>query len=89
MQAVKAFAYKLRLYSRKRSVKDIYRCINFQVSNRSFNCSSLKEANEIYGKMSSIKLLNQKEAIDVDQELFNEYGFSVDQLMELAGIKNL
>ena len=39
-------------------------------------------------KMSSIKLLNQQEAIDVDQELFTDYGFSVDQLMELAGIQN-
>lgn len=28
---------------------------------------------------------SQKEATDIDQELFNEYGFSVDQLMELAG----
>ena len=39
--------------------------------------------------MSTIKLLNQEEAINVDQELFKEYGFSVDQLMELAGIENL
>ena len=28
----------------------------------------------------------QQEAIDVDVELFNEYKFSVDQLMELAGL---
>lgn len=35
--------------------------------------------------MPSIKLLNQDEAGKIDQELFNEYGFSVDQLMELAG----
>ncbi|KAM7350744.1 NAD(P)HX epimerase isoform 2-T3 [Cochliomyia hominivorax] len=33
-----------------------------------------------------MKLLNQTEAISVDQELFNEYKFSVDQLMELAGL---
>lgn len=32
------------------------------------------------------KLLNQQEAIELDQELFNEYGFSVNQLMELAGL---
>lgn len=42
-----------------------------------------------YRKMAvnvgSLKYLNQKEATDIDQELFNEYGFSVDQLMELAG----
>lgn len=38
--------------------------------------------------MSTIKLLNQEEAINVDQELFKEYGFSVDQLMELAGIEH-
>ncbi|XP_053683008.1 NAD(P)H-hydrate epimerase [Sabethes cyaneus] len=33
-----------------------------------------------------MKFLNQKEAIAVDEELFNEYKFSVDQLMELAGL---
>lgn len=33
-----------------------------------------------------MKYLNQQEAIDVDVELFNEYKFSVDQLMELAGL---
>lgn len=32
------------------------------------------------------KYLNQQEAINVDLELFNEYRFSVDQLMELAGL---
>ena len=35
--------------------------------------------------MSSVKLLGQEEAVNIDQELFNDYGFSVDQLMELAG----
>ncbi|CAF0767548.1 unnamed protein product [Didymodactylos carnosus] len=30
--------------------------------------------------------LTQKQAQDIDQELFNEYKFSVDQLMELAGL---
>ncbi|XP_061389404.1 NAD(P)H-hydrate epimerase [Musca vetustissima] len=34
----------------------------------------------------TMKYLNQQEAINVDQELFNEYRFSVDQLMELAGL---
>lgn len=33
-----------------------------------------------------VKYLKQKEAIDIDVELFNEYRFSVDQLMELAGL---
>jgi len=33
-----------------------------------------------------MKFLNQQEAIQIDQELFNDYGFSVDQLMELAGL---
>uniref|UniRef100_A0AC34FYP3 NAD(P)H-hydrate epimerase n=1 Tax=Panagrolaimus sp. ES5 TaxID=591445 RepID=A0AC34FYP3_9BILA len=33
-----------------------------------------------------IKYLGQEEAINIDKELFNEYGFSVDQLMELAGL---
>lgn len=33
-----------------------------------------------------MKFLNQTEAQNIDQELFNEYAFSVDQLMELAGL---
>jgi hypothetical protein len=33
-----------------------------------------------------IKYLNQVEATNIDLELFNEYKFSVDQLMELAGL---
>lgn len=33
-----------------------------------------------------MKYLNQQEAINVDLELFNEYKYSVDQLMELAGL---
>ncbi|XP_053681141.1 NAD(P)H-hydrate epimerase [Anopheles nili] len=33
-----------------------------------------------------MRYLNQQEAISVDEELFNEYKFSVDQLMELAGL---
>ncbi|KAG5875708.1 hypothetical protein JTB14_012406 [Gonioctena quinquepunctata] len=33
-----------------------------------------------------VKYLGQQEAIDIDVELFNEYQFSVDQLMELAGL---
>ncbi|XP_065171225.1 NAD(P)H-hydrate epimerase-like [Atheta coriaria] len=34
----------------------------------------------------TMKYLRQDEAINVDLELFNEYKFSVDQLMELAGL---
>lgn len=33
-----------------------------------------------------MKYLNQAEATNIDVELFNEYRFSVDQLMELAGL---
>ncbi|CAD5205922.1 unnamed protein product [Bursaphelenchus okinawaensis] len=34
----------------------------------------------------SLKFLGQKEAAAIDKELFEDYGFSVDQLMELAGL---
>ncbi|KAM4663096.1 NAD(P)H-hydrate epimerase [Discoglossus pictus] len=34
----------------------------------------------------ALKYLSQEEAQAVDEELFNEYKFSVDQLMELAGL---
>lgn len=33
-----------------------------------------------------MKYLNQTEATNIDVELFNDYKFSVDQLMELAGL---
>lgn len=33
-----------------------------------------------------IKFLTQDEAINLDKELFDDYAFSVDQLMELAGL---
>lgn len=33
-----------------------------------------------------VKFLGQDEAMNIDVELFNEYKFSVDQLMELAGL---
>ena len=32
------------------------------------------------------RLLGQQEAQSVDEELFTEYKFSVDQLMEIAGL---
>jgi NAD(P)H-hydrate repair Nnr-like enzyme with NAD(P)H-hydrate epimerase domain len=32
------------------------------------------------------RLLSQIEAQRIDEELFTEYGFSLDQLMELAGL---
>ncbi|GFQ79835.1 NAD(P)H-hydrate epimerase, partial [Trichonephila clavata] len=34
----------------------------------------------------TVKFLSQEEAINIDKELFEEYKFSVDQLMELAGL---
>ena len=39
--------------------------------------------------MTSPRLLNQDEAVNIDQELFTDYRFSVDQLMELAGNINV
>lgn len=35
--------------------------------------------------MNTPRYLGQEEAQNIDLELFNEYQFSVDQLMELAG----
>ena len=36
--------------------------------------------------IGTMKYLTQDEAQKIDQELFNEFAFSVDQLMELAGL---
>ncbi|XP_072173750.1 NAD(P)H-hydrate epimerase-like [Diadema setosum] len=44
------------------------------------------EAVAMDGNKSSIKYLGQEEAVNIDKELFDDYGFSVDQLMELAGL---
>lgn len=35
--------------------------------------------------MSNVTYLGQEQAQNIDIELFNEYKFSIDQLMELAG----
>ncbi|XP_060524330.1 NAD(P)H-hydrate epimerase isoform X2 [Cylas formicarius] len=40
----------------------------------------------ITGPTNMVKFLGQQEAINIDVELFNEYKYSVDQLMELAGL---
>lgn len=39
-----------------------------------------------HSRTMSLKYLNQVEATNIDLELFNEYKFSVDQLMEIAGL---
>jgi len=33
------------------------------------------------------RYLNQTEAIRIDEELFDSYGFGIEQLMELAGLR--
>ncbi|XP_014212096.1 NAD(P)H-hydrate epimerase [Copidosoma floridanum] len=40
---------------------------------------------EVSKQSTTVKYLNQSEAINIDKELFEKYKFSVDQLMELAG----
>ncbi|XP_023166022.2 NAD(P)H-hydrate epimerase [Drosophila hydei] len=54
--------------------------------NRLCHCRSRNQLNDSNIEGSMLKYLNQKEAINVDLDLFNEYKFSVDQLMELAGL---
>ena len=36
--------------------------------------------------MSNVTYLGQEQAQNIDIELFDDYKFSIDQLMELAGI---
>ncbi|XP_066965298.1 NAD(P)H-hydrate epimerase isoform X2 [Macrobrachium rosenbergii] len=49
-------------------------------------CFPVQATQALLRSMSTIRYLNQEEATNVDLELFNEYQFSVDQLMELAGL---
>ena len=52
----------------------------------SFSPSSSFSSSSILGKeMTTLRHLNQTEAVNIDLELFDDYAFSVDQLMELAG----
>ncbi|XP_054287282.1 NAD(P)H-hydrate epimerase [Macrosteles quadrilineatus] len=46
--------------------------------------NTLKHKVQLHSTM--VKHLNQEEATNIDLELFNDYKFSVDQLMELAGL---
>lgn len=41
---------------------------------------------KIIAECKLLMVLRQEEAQHIDEELFSEYGFSVDQLMELAGL---
>ncbi|XP_069031966.1 NAD(P)H-hydrate epimerase isoform X2 [Embiotoca jacksoni] len=51
--------------------------------NRKKDCFGSRRASAM---AQTIKYLGQEEAQHIDEELFSEYGFSVDQLMELAGL---
>jgi NAD(P)H-hydrate epimerase len=44
------------------------------------------EMGEYYNKYVLCFVCSQEEAQKIDEELFTEYMFSVDQLMELAGL---
>jgi len=58
------------------------------VCRQSYKICQINQAAKRHSSSSSnmVKLLGQQEAINIDIELFNEYKFSVDQLMELAGL---
>lgn len=59
-------------------------CLNFYISRFSFTGGYSHSSHNTHYKM--VKYLNQTEAIEIDKQLFNKYKFSVDQLMELAGL---
>ena len=90
MQTVKYFARTFESPTLKTGLKDLCKYIYFPLFNqKSINRNILvTNFRNIHSKMSAIKLLSQDEARNVDEELFNDYGFSVDQLMELAGMKS-
>ncbi|GLH10246.1 NAD(P)H-hydrate epimerase [Gryllus bimaculatus] len=59
----------------------LYRFLR-HISKKGTEFSSLRNKYCTY----TMKYLEQNEAINIDQELFTTYKFSVDQLMELAGL---
>ncbi|XP_056154201.1 NAD(P)H-hydrate epimerase [Lampris incognitus] len=58
-------------------------CPLASATNNHKDCFSSRQTSTM---AQSIKYLGQEEAQHIDEELFGEYGFSVDQLMELAGL---
>lgn len=90
MQTVKYFARTFESSTLKKGLKDLCKYIYFPLFNQKSINKNILVTNfkNIHSKMSAIKLLSQDEARNVDEELFNDYGFSVDQLMELAGIRS-
>lgn len=62
----------------------------FKIFTKFSSLSRIKTINSNSRRLSNmsnqISYLNQEQAINVDLELFNDYKFSVDQLMELAGL---
>ena len=64
--------------------------MNFKLFTNLLKLTRIKTTNNISRRLSNmskqINYLNQEQAINVDLELFNDYKFSVDQLMELAGL---
>ena len=42
--------------------------------------------NKIAATFQELRIFSQELAAQIDQELFNDYGFKVEQLMEIAGL---
>ncbi|KAI6179644.1 NAD(P)H-hydrate epimerase [Aphelenchoides besseyi] len=64
----------------------VQKAFKFFVVKSSSNFQFANSRRPITRTMSSVKYLGQQEATDIDKELFSTYDFSVDQLMELAGL---
>ncbi|XP_052265391.1 NAD(P)H-hydrate epimerase-like isoform X3 [Dreissena polymorpha] len=63
-------------------IKTSYRSV---IHNRVSQSARFEQRRKMSVKIGNLKFLNQVEAQNIDQELFTEYAFSVEQLMELAG----
>ncbi|XP_075257147.1 NAD(P)H-hydrate epimerase-like isoform X2 [Convolutriloba macropyga] len=57
-----------------------------QSSSTLYSPINLKQFNSMMSSMANLKYLTAAESQSIDEELFSTGGFSVDQLMELAGL---
>ncbi|KAL3179794.1 hypothetical protein MRX96_037776 [Rhipicephalus microplus] len=64
--------------------KSVQLVASFQLGKHS--CRFAVSLNAVRKMSTKVKFLSQEEAIKIDQELFSEYAYSLDQLMELAGL---
>lgn len=84
MQATLQFARQLGTFRKPFSALGRFKYV--QLTKMMTTEGNAEKATSRKAATAPVKYLGQEEAVNIDEELFSEYAFSVDQLMELAGL---